>query len=216
MLSLITFFFPKGRSPRRTQKGFKFARNSLFSLRVILHIPHKRTLQSELILAKFCFVFNDCLKAVAFKIPFFSCEFCKDHWGALEWWWKQAFTESCKKLVRAAAGVPLGGPARQLFPSQDGEQALLPPFSHGRRNTARPGSKATFSQWQTRNNDKVVGTRVSTGSITAQLHLGSWEAGLPPRSSMPLSRGWWPLLCDCPVCPSGVADHHHRGWGGVG
>lgn len=111
--------------------------------------------------------------------------------------------------------MPLGGLARWLFRSQDGEQDLLPPFSCGRRNTATPGSKIPFFQRQTGNNDGMMGTPVSAGSFTSQQRLGSWEAGLPPGSGMPSRAGWWPLPCDGPFCLSGVADHHQgdeEGW----
>lgn len=111
-----------------------------------------------------------------------------------------------RELQEAGQGGSGGPPGRA-------RQAAIPQSGWG---TGTAPTLPTFSQWQTGNNDGVVGTLVSTSSTTAQLHLGSWEAGLPPHSSTPSSPAWWPLLHDCPFCLSGVADHHSGGRGRMG
>lgn len=180
MLSLI-LLFPKGRSPRRTQNlSLQGIACSSCMLLYILHIkgPYK--------VAKFCFVWQ--LKSSGFwESFFFSCELHKDHWGALEWQWKQMFTQSCKKLARAAAGHP-GACQAVHFTVRMGSRhwSYTAPGGAG----TQLGSKIAYFQCQKRKNDSVVGTPAGVGHITPQQHLGIRELGLPPHSSVPLGCGW--------------------------
>lgn len=123
--------------------------------------------------------FNSCLKAVAFRIPFFSCKFCKDHGGALERLRKQ----SCQKL----AGVCRR--ARGAHFSQGGEQALPWEEEHG------PDRVFPVADRESRQHGSSSRRR---RHYAAQQHLGTGEAGSPPRSSAASSCGRRPLPCDFP------------------
>lgn len=192
MLSLIVFL--KGRSPRK-QKGFTFAKHSLFALCVILCIPHTRTLWSELILAKFCFEWL--LRSSSFQNSFFFLiyEFCEDHWGALERWWKRgshraarALSDRACQAAHRAAGL---GSRPHSCPS--------------------PVEGGASPSWAARGSSSRQSQQAQAVGVTAQQHLSIGELGslLPAAYSkvwLAAAPVWLPFLpgrSSCPLPPQG-------------
>lgn len=194
MLSLI-LLFPKGRSPRRTQNlSLQGIACSSCMLLYILHIkgPYK--------VAKFCFVWQ--LKSSGFwESFFFSCELRKDHWGALEWQWKQMFTQSCKKLARAAAGHP-GACQAVHFTVRMGSRhwSYTAPGGAG----TQLGSKIAYFQCQKRKNE-CGGNACRRGPHYSPAALRHQGAGLAPSQQCAL--GLW-LAAAFMGFPR-LANHHH-------
>lgn len=130
---------------------------------------------------------------MAFRILFFSCKFCKDHGGALEWLQKQ----SCQKLAGVCRRV------RGAHFSQGGEQALPWEEEHG------PDRVFPVAERESRQRG---GGSCRRRHYAAQQHLGTGEGGSPPRS-LELQQAAASLRF--PFRPSRAANRRPRSGGGA-